>query len=80
MFGYTCSGIVIQWIRPCHKNRMTTRKITLWCIYVTSLTTSVSTMRFLIEINVHFEGDKINIGKACKNENGKASFPEKFHV
>ena len=29
---------------------MTTRVITLWCVDVTSLTTSVSTMRFLLEI------------------------------
>ena len=40
---------VIQWIMSCHKNRMTTRVITLWLVYVTSLTTSVSTMRFHIE-------------------------------
>ena len=31
----------------CHKNRMTTRVITFWREHVTSLTTSVSTMRFL---------------------------------
>ena len=41
---------VIQWITLCHKNGMTTRVIALWHIHVTSLTTSVSTMRFLIEI------------------------------
>ena len=40
---------VIQWITLCHKNRMTTRVITLRRERVTSLTTSVSTMRFLIE-------------------------------
>ena len=40
---------VIQWIMSCHKNRMTTRVITLWRVYVTSLTTSVATMRFNIE-------------------------------
>ena len=34
----------------CHKNRMTTRVITLWRVYVTSLTTSVSTKRFLTAI------------------------------
>ena len=38
---------VIQWITPCHENRMSTRVITLWRVDVTSLTTSVSTMRFL---------------------------------
>ena len=37
---------VIQWITSCHKNRV----VTLWCVDVTSLTTSVPTMRFLIEI------------------------------
>ena len=41
---------VIQWITSCHKNRMTTRVITLWRVFVTSFATSVSTMRFLIEI------------------------------
>ena len=41
---------VIQWITLCLKNRMTTRVITLWRVDVTSLTTSVSTMRFLLEI------------------------------
>ena len=33
-----------------HKNRMTTRVITLWRVDVTSLTTSVSTMVFLLEM------------------------------
>ena len=41
---------VIQWITSCHKNRMTTRVITLWRVDETSLTTSVSTMHFLLEI------------------------------
>ena len=41
---------VIQWITSCHKNCMTTRVITLWRVDVTSPTTSVSTMRFLIKI------------------------------
>ena len=35
---------VFQWITSCHKNRMTTRVITLSREYVTSLTTSVTTM------------------------------------
>ena len=43
---------VIQWITSYHKNHMTTRVITLWRANVTSLTTSVSTMRFLIEIKL----------------------------
>ena len=42
--------VVIQWITSCHKNRMSTRVITLWRIDVMSLTTSVSTMHFLLEI------------------------------
>ena len=41
---------VTRWITLCHKNRMTTRVITLWRVFVTSLTTFVSTMRFLIKI------------------------------
>ena len=47
----------------CHINRLTTHVITLWRVHVTSLTTSVSTIRFLIEIMVilnaiklHFKG------------------------
>ena len=35
---------VFQWITSCHKNRMTTRVITLLREYITSLTTSVTTM------------------------------------
>ena len=41
---------VIWWITSCHKNHMTTRVITLWGVDVTSLTRSVLTMRFLLEI------------------------------
>ena len=41
---------VIQWITSCHKSGMTTRGIMPWRVDVTSLTTSVSTMRFLAEI------------------------------
>ena len=61
---------VIQWITSCHKNRMTTRVITLWRVNVTSLTTSVSTIRFVAEIvfvlkaiKSHFRGsyDKQNL-------------------
>ena len=39
---------VFQWITSCHKNRMTTRVITLLREYVTSLTTSVTTMQIFI--------------------------------
>ena len=41
---------------------MTIHVITLWRVSVTSLTTSVSTMRFVIK-NVNFEGDKISFQK-----------------
>ena len=40
----------IQWITLYHKNRMTTRVITLWPVDVTSLTMSMLTMCFLPEI------------------------------
>ena len=36
---------VIQWITSCHKNRITTRLITLWRVHITSLTTSMPTKR-----------------------------------
>ena len=61
---------VIQWITSCHKNCMTTRVMTLRRVSVTSLTTPVSTMRFLSEImfnlkaiKSHFKGpyDKQNL-------------------
>ena len=35
---------VLQWIRSCHKNHMTTRVLTFLREYVTSLTTSITTM------------------------------------
>ena len=38
---------VIQWITSCHKNCITTRVITLWCVQVTALTTSVSAMEIM---------------------------------
>ena len=41
---------VFQWLTSSHKNRMTTRVITVWRVHVTSLTMSLSTMRFLNEI------------------------------
>ena len=61
---------VIQWDTSYHKNRKIMRVITLWRVHVTSLTTSVSTMRFLVEkmltlkaIKSHFKGpnDKQNL-------------------
>ena len=58
---------VNQWITSSHKNHMTTRVITLWRVHVTSLTTFMSAMRFLIEtmfilkaIKSHFKGHRIN--------------------
>ena len=41
---------VFKWITSCHKNRKTTRVMTLCHVHVTSLITSVSAMRFLNEI------------------------------
>ena len=55
--SYDVAGI--QWITSCHKNRMTTRVIALWRVCITSLTTSMSTMRFHIEL--------ISILKAIKS-------------
>ena len=50
-------------IKSCYKNRMITRVITLLHVYVTSLTTSMSTTHFLTEIvfitkaiKFHFNG------------------------
>ena len=40
--SYDVAGV--QWITSCHKNHMTTRVLTLLREYVTSLTTSVTTM------------------------------------
>ena len=40
---------VIQRIASCQKNHMTARVKTLWRLHVTSLTTSMSTMRFLMK-------------------------------
>ena len=53
------TSLVIQWITSCHKTRMTTRLITLRRVYLTSLTTFMSTMRYSYWNNVHFKGDKI---------------------
>ena len=52
---------VIQWITSCRKNHMTRRVITFWRVYVTSLTTSVSAMHFLLEI--------LSISQAIKSNN-----------
>ena len=56
---------VIQWIM-CLKNRMTTFNNTVLCVYVTSLTTSVLAMGFVLEmfilkaIKSHFKGSYDN--------------------
>ena len=65
--GLSYDIAVNQWITSCHNNRMTTRVVTLRRVHVTSLTTSVSTMLFFIEINFNlnaiksrFKGHMIN--------------------
>ena len=60
---------VIQWITSCHKNRMTTCVITLWRVYVTSLTTSVSAMRFLFEIMLILKAIKSHCKEAYDKQN-----------
>ena len=54
---------VIQWITPCHKNRMTT------CVHVTSLTTSVSIMCFLIEIIFILKAIKAHLSGSYDKQN-----------
>ena len=51
---------VIQWITWCHQNYMTTLVITLLREHLTSLTMSVSTMRFHIQLIFIFNGHMIN--------------------
>ena len=58
---------VIQWITSCHKNRMTTLVITLWRERVTSLTTFMSTMRFLNEIMFNLKTLKYHLEKSYNN-------------
>ena len=50
--------ILESWLTSCHKNHNTTHVITLWRVCVTSLTTFVSTMRFLIEFMLIFKAIK----------------------
>ena len=61
--------VVIQWIMSCHKTRMTTRVITLWRVDVTSLTMSVSTMRFLLEILSIFKAIKSSFKRSYDKRN-----------
>ena len=58
---------VIQWIMPCHKNRKATRVITLW--RVTSLTTSMSTVYFLLEILSILKATKSNFKGSYDKQN-----------
>ena len=58
---------VNQWLTSCH--RMTTRVITLWLEDVTSLTTSVSTMCFLIEIMFVLKAIKYNFKGSYEKQN-----------
>ena len=60
---------VIQWITSCHKNRMTTRVKTLWRVDVTSLTTSVSTKRLLIEIMFAVKAIKSHFKESYDKQN-----------
>ena len=59
---YLSYGItIIQWIMLCHKNHMTTHVITLKRIHVKSLTMSLSTMLFLIEMMFILKAIKSNL-------------------
>ena len=49
-------------IMSCYKKHMTAHEITLWRVHVTSLTMSVSTMRFHSN-NVHFKDYKMSYDK-----------------
>ena len=55
--NYLYDVTVIQRIMSSHKNCMNTCVITFWYIHLTTLTKSVSAMRFLTK-SVHFEHDK----------------------
>ena len=60
---------VTQWIKLCHKNRMSTRVITLWRVHVTSLATSVSTMRFLIEVLIILKATQFYFKQSYDKQN-----------
>ena len=51
------------------QNRMTTRVITLWRVYVTSSITSVSTMHFLSEIIFILKAIKSDFKGSCDKQN-----------
>ena len=67
-FSLSYAVSVIQLITSCHKNR-TTRVITLWLVDVTSLTTSVSTMFFLLEILPILKAIKSNFKGSYDKQN-----------
>ena len=52
-----------------HKNRMTTHILTLWLVDVTSLTRSVSTMRFLTEIMLILKVIKFHLKEPYDKQN-----------
>ena len=58
-----------QLITSCHKNQMTTRVTAFRRVNVTSLTTSVSTMRFLIEIIIIFKAVKSHFNESFDKQN-----------
>ena len=49
---------VIHWITSCHESDMTIHVITLECLHVTLLTTTMSAMRFLTETMFILKVDK----------------------
>ena len=61
--------IIIQWIKLCHKNCMTTCIITVWNIHVTSLTISMSTIHFLIEIMSILKAIKYHVNELYVKKN-----------
>ena len=60
---------IIRWITSCHKNRMTTCVIILWRERVTPLTTSVSAMRFLLQILSILKAIKSNFRGSYDTQN-----------
>ena len=60
---------VIQWIASCHKYHGTTHGITLLRLRITSLTRSVSTVRFVIEIMLIYKAIKSHFKGSYDNQN-----------
>ena len=61
--------VVIQWIMSYHINRMTTRVITLWRERVTSMTTSMPSMRFRYEIMFILKAIKSHFKESYDKQN-----------